>query len=142
MRKKTLGLVKVYLKRIEDALKCIPGKQRNHRINEVGKDLSDDRVQPMGQPWLSTAWFGTDPTTALRDPPQPTQGGADGSPHIPIMSKHFWPQGAIRDFSRYPPNILQQEILQQKKSSLATFPEYSHFGPSRNAAGTTLLRER
>lgn len=69
-------------------------------------------------------------------------GRSNGSPHIPIMSKHFWPQGAIRDFSRYPPNILQQEILQQKKNSLATFPEYSHFGPSRNAAGTTLLRER
>lgn len=96
------------------------------------------------KPWLSPPRFGTDPTTPLHDPPQPTQGGAEGNPHIPITSKHFWPQGATRDFSRYPPNILQQEILQQKqkKSSLATFPEYSHFRPSRNAAGTTLLRER
>lgn len=61
--------------------------------------------------------LGADPSTPLHDPPHPTQGGVDGSPHIPITSKHFWPQGATRDFSRYPPNILQQEILQQKKSS-------------------------
>jgi len=28
------------------------------------------------------------------------------------------------------------------KSSLATFPEFSHFGPGRHTAGTTFLRER
>lgn len=91
-----------------------PWKNRNQRISEVGKDLSDHGVQGMAE--HSTVWeqIPAHPCMTLLIPRREELMAALTFPSHPNT---FGPREPPGIFSRYPPNILQQEILQQKKSS-------------------------
>lgn len=115
-----------------------PWKNRNQRISEVGKDLSDHGVQGMAE--HSTVWeqIPAHPCMTLLIPRREELMAALTFPSHPNTSGPREPPGIFP----VTPQIFYNRKSCSKKSPLATFPKYSHFGPSRNAAGATLLRER
>lgn len=121
-----------------DALKYIPEKQRNQwgwkRPLRSSSPSHGWALHGLGQ-------IPPHPCMTLLNPHREEQKAILTFPSHPNTSGPKEPPGI---FPVTPQIFYNRKSCSKnkKKSSLATFPEYSHFRPSRNAGGTTLLRER